>query len=178
MIEGNGITLRALEPSDVELLYVWENDMKIWEVSNTLTPFSKYQLKRYIESSKLSFYQTKQLRLIIEVSGKEESFPAGMIDLFDFDAYHNRGGIGIIIHENYRGQGYAKKALDLFVDYCFGYLKMHQLYANITEDNKVSISLFESAGFELSGIKKHWIKAVNGYKNELFFQKLNSADKY
>jgi len=117
MIEGNGITLRALEPEDVELLYVWENDMKIWEVSNTLTPFSKYQLKRYIESSKLSLYQTKQLRLIIEVSGKEESFPAGMIDLFDFDAYHNRGGIGIIIHENYRGQGYAKKALDLFVDY-------------------------------------------------------------
>ena len=42
-IEDNeaAIILRALEPEDVELLYTWENDHLIWQVSNTLIPFSR-----------------------------------------------------------------------------------------------------------------------------------------
>ena len=174
MIEAEGIVLRALEPEDADLLYDWENDMKIWVVSNTLTPFSRYQLKKYIENSKLNLYQTKQLRLIIEVKEDTASFSAGMIDLFDFDPYHSRGGVGIIIHSAFRGKGYAKKALALFTDYCFGYLHLHQLYANILADNGVSISLFESLGFELTGRKKQWRKTLKGYVDELFYQKINS----
>ena len=44
------ITLRALEPEDIELLYSWENDTELWQVSNTLAPFSKYVLTQFIES--------------------------------------------------------------------------------------------------------------------------------
>jgi len=175
MIEGEGIVLRALEPEDVDLLYSWENDMKLWVVSNTLTPFSRYQLKQYIENSKLNLYQTKQLRLIIDAVNGDEAFPVGMIDLFDFEPFHGRGGVGILIHSDHRGKGYAKNALNLFVDYCFGYLHMHQLYANILADNEVSIALFRSAGFELSGRKKEWVKTFSGYVDELFFQKINTG---
>jgi len=174
MIEDDDIVLRALEPEDVDLLYDWENDMKIWVVSNTLTPFSKYQLKQYIENSKLNIYQTKQLRLIIEVKDKDASLPVGMIDLFDFDPFHSRGGVGIIIHSSYREKGYAKKALSLFLDYCFGYLGLNQLYANIMVDNTASISLFESLGFQLSGIKRDWQKTTTGFVDELFYQKINA----
>ncbi len=96
MLESNGIRLRALEPEDVDLLYEWENNMEICEVSNTLTPFSRYQLKRYIESSKLTLYQTKQLRLIIEADEDGGLLLSGMIDLFDFDGVPiNRGGSGV-----------------------------------------------------------------------------------
>ena len=40
MINDDIIRLRALEPEDLECLYQWENDMDLWEVSDTLTPFS------------------------------------------------------------------------------------------------------------------------------------------
>ncbi len=175
MIEADGIILRALEPEDVDLLYEWENDMKIWVVSNTLIPFSRYQLNKYVENSKLNLYQIQQLRLIIEVKDDETSFPVGLIDLFDFDPFHNRGGIGIIINSSYRKQGYAKKALALFVEYCFNHLLLNQLYANILVDNKASIYLFESLGFELSGKKKQWRKTAKGFVDELFYQKLNKS---
>jgi len=174
MIEVDGIVLRALEPEDVDLLYEWENDMKLWVVSNTLTPFSKYQLRQYIENSKLNIFQTKQLRLIVDVKDADAVSTIGMIDLFDFDPFHGRGGVGIVIHSSYRGKGYAKKALSAFIDYCFDYLHLHQLYANIISDNKASILLFESVGFELSGRKKEWVKTLSGYEDELFFQRLNS----
>ena len=46
------LVLRAPEPEDLELLYNWENDTSIWQLSNTLTPFSKFALRKYIENSK------------------------------------------------------------------------------------------------------------------------------
>jgi diamine N-acetyltransferase len=61
------IRLRALEPEDLETLYAWENDMSIWQLSNTLIPFSKFTLKQYLETSKMDIYEAKQLRLIIEL---------------------------------------------------------------------------------------------------------------
>jgi diamine N-acetyltransferase len=45
VLENSVVKLRAPEPEDVDLLYSWENNMEIWKVSNTLTPFSKYLLK-------------------------------------------------------------------------------------------------------------------------------------
>nr|WP_319401493.1 GNAT family N-acetyltransferase [uncultured Carboxylicivirga sp.] len=169
-MEKEELVLRALEPTDVDLLYKWENDMKIWEVSNTLTPFSRHQLKLYIEQAQLDVYQTKQLRLIIELEPSHNA--VGMIDLFDFDGFHQRGGIGIIIHEDYRNKGYAFDALEMFIEYCFDTLGLNQLYANISINNKASIQLFEKAGFELIGNKKAWVRTKNGFVDELMYQKL------
>ncbi|WP_430812076.1 MULTISPECIES: GNAT family N-acetyltransferase [unclassified Carboxylicivirga] len=164
------ILLRALEPEDIDLLYQWENNMEIWEVSNTLTPFSRHQLKTYIEQAQLDVFQTKQLRLIIELETSHTA--VGMIDLFDFDAFHQRGGLGIIIHRNYRQKGYARQALELFTTYCFNNLALRQLYANISINNTASLALFEQAGFERVGIKKQWRKTKDGFIDECLYQRL------
>ncbi|MBS2212879.1 GNAT family N-acetyltransferase [Carboxylicivirga mesophila] len=164
------LVLRALEPDDIDLLYQWENNMDIWEVSNTLTPFSKYQLQKFIEQAQLDVFQTKQLRLIIELEPSKKV--VGMIDLFDFDGFHQRAGIGIIIHQNYRQQGFAYEALIMFTDYCFNNLGLNQLYANISVHNTGSIALFEKAGFMLVGIKKKWRKTKDGFIDEALYQLL------
>jgi diamine N-acetyltransferase len=171
MIQADNILLRALEPEDIDLLYEWENDMSLWEVSNTLTPFSKHQLQEYIKNAKLDLYQTKQLRLIICGRINQLWQTVGLLDLFDFDPYHNRGGLGITIHRQYRQQKWAQKALQVFITYSFDYLGMQQLYANIGINNQASITLFESLGFVLSGRKKKWRKTASGYMDELFYQK-------
>jgi diamine N-acetyltransferase len=174
MIEGSRVRLRALEPEDVELLYHWENKMALWVVSNTLTPFSKAQLHKYIQHASLDIYQMKQLRLMIETSLDGASFvPAGMIDLFDFDPYHSRAGIGIMIHEAFQNKGVASEALPLFVDYCFRHLGLHQLFCSIIVDNVSSIKLFTKSGFQLIGIKKHWRKTPSGFVDEGFYQLIN-----
>ena len=97
----------------------------------------------------------------------------GAIDLFDFDPFHFRAGVGILIHnEKDRKLGYATDALHLLSDYAINYLRLHQLYANITADNLASIQLFKNNGFELVGIKKDWRRSLNGWENELMFQKI------
>ena len=78
---SNGtITLRAIEPEDIELLFSWENDPEIWEVSHTLVPYSKYILALYIKNADKDIYESKQLRLMIDTS---EGKTIGAIDLFD-----------------------------------------------------------------------------------------------
>ncbi len=164
------LVLRALEPEDIDLLYQWENNMDIWEVSNTLTPFSKHQLEKFIEQAQLDVFQTKQLRLIIELEPSKKV--VGMIDLFDFDGFHQRAGVGIIIHQSYRQQGFAFEALQMFASYCFNNLGLNQLYANISINNKASIALFEKAGFGLVGTKKKWRKTKDGFIDECLYQLL------
>ncbi len=164
------ISLRPLEPDDIGLLYQWENNMDIWNVSNTKTPFSKYILAEYLKESAKDIYETKQLRLIIQ---NEAFTPVGAVDLFDFDPYHMRAGIGILIHnaEN-RKQGYATDALYAIFGYAVEVLGLNQLFANIATKNDASIRLFEKAGFTQSGIKKNWLKTTTGWEDEIMFQKM------
>ena len=41
-LEYGKIRFRALEPEDIDILFEWENDAEIWEISNTFEPYSKY----------------------------------------------------------------------------------------------------------------------------------------
>ena len=96
-----------------------------------------------------------------------------MIDLFDFNPKHKRAGIGILIHPDFQEKGYAFEALSLLINYTFTHLDLHQLYANITDDNNKSISLFEKNNFVKTGIKKDWIFTNNNYKSEILYQLIN-----
>jgi diamine N-acetyltransferase len=167
------VTLRAIEPEDIELLHAWENDPENWEVSHTLVPYSKYILALYIKNSDRDIYESKQLRLMIDTA---DGKTIGAIDLFDFEPFHSRAGIGILIH-NYedRSKGFASAALELLTGYCFTKLKIHQLYANIQTENKKSIKLFEKHGFNICGTKKDWLQTDSGWVDEVMMQLLAAA---
>lgn len=172
ILENKTISLRAPEPEDLDLLYIWENEPSIWQVSGTLTPFSRYVLKQYLEHAGKDIFQAKQLRLIIQL--KNNHRPVGAVDLFDYDPHHHRAGIGILIAElSDRRHGYAREALETLMEYCFGVLHLHQLYCNIAAGNRPSIKLFKEAGFEESGRKRDWLYNGSNYEDELLFQNIS-----
>lgn len=172
------IILRAPEPSDLDILYRWENDHDIWKVSNTITPFSRYILEKYIENAHLDIYQVKQLRLMIDVKDKQSVKTIGTIDLFDFDPYHLRAGVGILIGDKSdRGHGYASLALGKFIQYCFNILQLHQLFCNITPTNVESLKLFKKWGFRATGRKIDWIRTEDGFTEELLLQLINTKNQ-
>lgn len=171
-LKGENIYLRALEPNDLEFVYVMENDQSIWEVSNTNTPYSRYLVRQYLENAQQDIYEAKQLRLAI---CQDVDFPAiGLIDLFEFDPRNNRAGVGIVIQsKNNRKQNIGSEALELLIKYAFHNLNLHQLYANINVGNAASIALFTKFGFEKIGIKKDWVLLNNEYQDEAIFQLIN-----
>jgi diamine N-acetyltransferase len=172
-LSGEHIILRALEPSDIDLLYRWENDTDTWTVSNTQTPYSRFVLEQYIAGAHQDIYSVKQLRLMICTKNGD---PVGTIDIFDFDPNHLRAGIGILIAaKEDRRKGYASEALELIINYCFSVLNLHQLYCNIAIDNEASVFLFQKHGFSITGMKKQWIRENDKFKDELLLQRVKNS---
>ncbi len=170
ILEYGQIRLRALEPEDIDILYKWENDSSLWALSNSRAPFSKHILAQYLKEATKDIYEQKQVRFIIQAN---DYIPLGTIDLFDFDPYHQRAMVGILIHDpGYRNKGYASDALSALEKYAIHALGIRQLCANISEDNTASIHLFEKAGYKVTGIKKQWLRVKDGWKDEWFLQKL------
>ncbi len=169
-LSNGNITLRSLEPEDIDILYQWENDSSVWKVSNTKVPVSKFILASYIKTSDRDIWESKELRLMIE---NNEGGRVGTIELFDFDPYNSRTGIGIIVFEaEERRKGIATEAIKIILDYAINELGIYQLYANIAESNAPSISLFTKLGFLHTCTKKHWIRNLSRWEDELIFQKI------
>ena len=171
MLESKQIILRALEVSDVDKLFIWENDRSTWKVSHTISPYSKHVLAEYI-SSVSDIYTDKQMRLIIQV--RESGEAIGTVDLFDCDFKNKKAGIGILIGDaDKRGRGLASEALDLILPYCFEVLGLHQVYCNILEENAESLQLFDKFGFQKIGLKPEWVYANGAYSDEWLLHKIN-----
>ncbi|HLV92700.1 MAG TPA: GNAT family N-acetyltransferase [Aequorivita sp.] len=168
-LKGETILLRALEPTDLDYIFEVENEESLWEVGSTITPFSRFILKEYIDNSYRDIYDVKQLRLVI--CKNDNHLPVGLIDLYDFDQRNLKVGVGIVIFPDKEKQkGYAFEALNLVTKYAFERLNVHQVFAGITEDNVGSIRLFEKAGFVRNGIKKDWTFSRGVFKDEYFYQ--------
>lgn len=169
-IEGQLCRLRALEPGDIDALYAWENDTRVWSVSGTISPFSRHTLERFIEEQRFDIFQTRQLRLIIETIDGES---VGAVDLFEFDPQSLRAGVGILIHDMaQRGKGYASDALVTLCDYSHMVLGLHQLWCNVGADNAASLALFRKADFAKVGVKRDWVRTPEGYRDEILMQKI------
>ena len=174
LLEGENITLRAPELTDLDILYNWENNPDAWIYGNTLSPFSKYILSKYLETAQLDIYEAKQLRLMVDLKTMPKK-TIGIVDLFDFDPFHNRAGVGILIADNeHRQHGFAYDSLLTLKAYCFKVLMLNQLYCNIGIDNTESLKLFQKCGFEISGQKRNWLRRENGFVDEYFLQLINT----
>lgn len=175
LLEGKNIKLRALEPEDLQFIYRWENNSHIWRVSETTTPYSKFVIKQYLANAEKDIYEAKQLRLMIDTY-QDGMFVAtvGTVDLFDFDPFNNRAGLGIMLEDHYQGNGFAYETLQLLIEYCFDFLHLNQLYCHIPANNGPSLKLFRKCGFKESGILKSWLRSVDGYMDEYILQLLSS----
>ncbi len=169
-IEGEICRLRAVEPSDVDEMYAWENDESVWCVSGTTVPLSHDTLARFIDIARLSdLYISRQMRLVIEtLDGKA----AGVIDLFEFEPQHRRVGVGILIAEAYRRRGVATDAVATLCRYLRTTFDVHTVWCGVSADNAASLALFGRCGFSEVGRKRDWTWTSEGYRDEIMMQKI------
>ena len=154
---------------DIDFLFDLENDPRLWHVTQTYAPYSRYDIEQYVfAADKQDVASTRQVRFVVEYLS--ESQPVGTIDLFDLDLRNRRAGIGIVITEPFRGKGLAAMGLDLLMDYAFNHLNLHQLYCNVEEGNFKSLELFKKKGFVEAGLKRDWNSKDGGWKGEFLLQ--------
>lgn len=163
------INLRALEPEDLDLLYLIENDQSLWNIGASNVPYSRYVLHDYIANTTSDIYSDKQLRLIIE---NDEGEAVGIADLVSFDPRHMRAEIGLVIISRYRNQGYGSAALSQLLKYSVEILHLHQVYCIVASSNEACKSVFQSFGFEASATLHDWLLEEEGYSDAILFTKI------
>lgn len=150
------MTLRALEPDDLDFLYQLENDPDLWAVSDAVVgPVSRHALREYLRQGSASLAEAGQLRLIIT---DESGQAVGALDLFDYSTLHQRAGVGLAVLAAARRRGHAQAALAALLSYARHTLRLHQLYCTIAADNAASLRLFRRAGFRRVGLRRDWLR--------------------
>ena len=174
MLKGEHIYLRGIEVNDLDFISQIENNPQNWRYSETLIPFSAESLKNYVIADH-NLLVDNQIRFIICLKSNDKAI--GALDLFDYDAIHQRAGTGVLLEKAMRHKGYATEALKLIVNYAFNFLNLHQLWANISQDNPKSIMLFERVGFKQSGNKIQWQFHGGKWWDVGFYQLINPNGK-
>jgi diamine N-acetyltransferase len=168
VLKGNKIEVRAVEPSDATLIYLWENDVKNWKFTNTDSPLSMFEIYQLIEEQRV-VRESGQLRLMI--LALESDLIVGAIDLYNIDFKHGFGTVGILIaEEQYRKKGFALESLFLLANYVKNQLHLTNLHCGIQSSNTASQRLFEKAGFQKIGARKNWFLVEGNREDEYIYQ--------
>lgn len=199
-MERGEVRLRALEPEDVDRLYIWENDRDMWPFGGTRAPLSRHQLWEYATNYDANPFAAGQLRLIIELATAPDNalpqnsqssqssqsshnsqnsqnshsspIPCGVIDLYDIDPVNSRAMVGIMVAPQWRSRGIATRALELVGEYCRDTLGLATIASEVASDNLPSIRLFGGkAGYRQVGERPSWYRRRERFVSALLFQK-------
>lgn len=172
LLDDGVVRLRALEPTDLDLLAAWENDTSLWSATDTVSPLSRAVLWRYLQDDLGDFYRQGELRLVVELVGSGEA--VGMVDLRDYSALNNRAQLGVVIAGAHRGKGLSERALRLTLDYATNHLGLHQVYAVVPVGNEASRAMLGRCGFTVSGVLRQWVRRGRDYRDAELWQHLPS----
>ena len=78
-LQNETIYLRAVELSDVDTLYRWENDTTQWATANTHAPLSRTQLWNYANDYDGDIYARRNIRFMICLN--ETNTAIGTVDI-------------------------------------------------------------------------------------------------
>ena len=161
------VKLRAMEPEDLEVLYEIENDTQTWAQGCTNVPYSRYVLHNYLASQSNDIYVDQQVRLMI---ADGEGRAVGTADLVSFDPQNRRAELGLMVLKQFRGQGFARQALEQLCEYALHTLHLRQLYAYIDSRNTPCVNMFKSYCPGQPVRLKDWLYDGKDYHDALLFQ--------
>ena len=161
------VTLRAMEPDDLDLLYKIENDTRLWNIGATNVPYSRYTLHDYIATSSDDIYADRQVRMMVE---NTQGSVVGIADVVRFDARNRRAEVGIVILNEHRRHGYGLHTLSCLADYAQRILHLRQLYAVVDATNEAAVCLFSKAGYQRSASLPDWLYDGREYHDALLMQ--------
>ncbi|MBN2019144.1 MAG: GNAT family N-acetyltransferase [Sedimentisphaerales bacterium] len=145
-IQGQTVTLREMEKSDVANKVKWFNDP---EVNKTLFLDEKLDLQKSLEWFNKSRSDTSRRDFVIETS---DGRPIGNISLVHISDIHKTAEIFIAVgQKKFWGKGVMYEAEGLLIQWAFDFLKLEKIRADAYLNNIASIITMKKLGFQTEG---------------------------
>ncbi len=147
---GERVYLGPVEREDFSQLYLWGNDPEIRGLTGEVLPtyqdsFEDFQARLRTDSSRVWFgVVVKENDRLIGEAGLLRMFPAWRTT-----------DLSLIIGDRTAWRkGYGTEAMDLLLDYAFGYLNFHRVAIGVVGSNERALKFYEKVGFKREGIQR------------------------
>jgi RimJ/RimL family protein N-acetyltransferase len=149
LVRGERVYLRALEPSDVELVHRW------YEHADTARLMGEQPRslahRRADAASEVGKAGRDWFSFVISLLSDDR--PIGRADVFEIDRVNGSAGFGIAIGEHdLRGAGLGTDAVNALTDFCFGQLRLERLWLVTDSVNARAQHVYIKAGFVHEGV--------------------------
>lgn len=180
-IQGNKVTLRAIENSDLDTLHRWANDPATQDIIGNI----HFPSSRDYQTKWLSNIQGDELnqRLAIET---EEDGLIGISSIMHIDWRNNHAWHGIVLGDKeIRGKGYGVDTVMATMRYAFDEMHLERLDGSIIEYNTVSYSLYcNKLGWVEEGRRRnyyfrkgrYWDQIVVGITKEDYYNLIEKTN--
>lgn len=147
---GERVYLRSLTRDDLALIQKWSNDPEIRGLTGQVQPFQPADAEKFYE--KLG---SDEHRVWFIVALKEDDRAIGEAGLLRMFPAWRTTDLSIIIGEKDAwGKGYGTEAINLLLDYAFGYLSFHRVAIGVVGFNENALQFYEKVGFKREGIQR------------------------
>jgi RimJ/RimL family protein N-acetyltransferase len=147
--QGRHTRLRAVEPSDAETHFLWNQDSEMTRnIDDIWFPGSREAAKQWAARTALREPAGDDFQFVIENSAGEH---VGLVGTHDCKPRHGTFSLGIAVRREHQRRGYAADALHTVMRYYFEELRYQKLTVNIYEFNEASLRLFEHLHFQQEG---------------------------
>jgi len=161
IVEGDGIRLRPLQKSDIELKVKWYNDPV---VNKTLIIDEPLELEKSLKWFDTVASDDNRRDFVIETVDGE---PMGITGLLGINRKHGIAECFCVIGEKkFWGKGIGTLDHSLLVQYAFEQLGLNKIWAVIYTDNVAIIRIVEKLGFKIEGTLREE-KTIDGKKIDL-----------
>lgn len=157
------VYLRAFEPDDYKTTIKWRKDDKIWDMLGGTKYFvSEAYEKQWIENT---IFNSKDVKLAICLVENEKHI--GNVYMTNINEINRSCVSHVLIGEKeYWGNGYAREALLLAIDYMFNERNMHRIQANVLTSNIASLKMHEKCGYKLEGTLREAVYKNGKYQGQ------------
>lgn len=147
---GKRVYLRPLHKDDLTHIQKWANDPEIRGLTGEVKPMSWAKAEEFYERVKKD---DQRLWFIIALQEDDRAIgEAGLLRMFP--AWRTTD-LSIIISEREAwGQGYGTEAINLLLDYAFGYLNFHRVAIGVVGFNEAALRFYEKVGFKKEGVQR------------------------
>lgn len=164
-IQGNIVTLRAIEDADCDAINRWSNSPELWRwLGGWHFPYSNNNTRNWISN----IDNNDQRNQVFAIDTVDKGV-IGTANLVNIDWKNRNAFHGMMLGDvDTRGKGYALDTVMAIMRYAFDELGLQRLDGDLIAYNKSSLTFYiEKCGWELEGVKKNWF-----YRNGEFHDKI------
>lgn len=161
-LAGQRIHMVPLSLAELNSNYVsWLNDEEVCK-------YTHHGIEYFTHNDAIAFINSLNgngSKKVWAIYVTDSSIHIGNISLQQIDSINKKAEIAMLIGGKTEwNKGYGTEAVRIIVEYGFGQLLLHRIYAGVRSDNMGMITVFEKCGFIREGILKDSV-----FKNGKFY---------